>query len=338
MSNRPYLFLLTALLWGQPGCKREGAGDLRVLTYDSLKAPGGLGDILFPEFEKSCGCKVHVTTAGDAGQIVARYALDKARGAPLPHILLGIDQNLFGTLKDETTSLIRLPQDLHPSTTIDQRFVPFDFGFFAFMARQPSLVQLKLSAPESYSDLLKDSWKSRFILQDPRTSSPGLGFLEAVEKVFGIQSDEFLRGLRGRWLTMPSGWDEAYGLFLKGEAPLVWSYTTSQAYHEHAGEKPGDYKAILFKEGAIIQIEGATAVTASLKSDRDRDLSKIFLETLLSQTVQSEIPKRQWMYPARTTIKLPAEFERVPKPSKILSTSSFDINAALKKWSEASLR
>ena len=311
---------------------------MRVLTYDSLKARGGLGEVLFPEFEKSCGCKVKVTTAGDAGQIVARYALDKARGATLPHILLGIDQNLFSALKEETTSLIRPPKDLHPSTNIDERFVPFDFGFFAFMTHQPSLTRLKLTPPESYSDLLKDPFKSRFILQDPRTSSPGLGFLEAIDKVYGVQADAFLRNLRGRWLTMPAGWDEAYGLFLKGEAPLVWSYTTSQAYHEHAGDKPGDYKSILFDEGAIIQIEGAAAITASLVSSRDRELSRIFLETLLSKAVQNEIPKRQWMYPARTTIKLPPEFERVPKPSKILSTSSFDINAALRKWSEASLR
>ena len=30
---------------------------------------------------------------------------------------------------------------------------------------------------------------------------------------------------------MTQGWSEAYGLFLKGEADMVLSYTTSPAYH-----------------------------------------------------------------------------------------------------------
>ena len=39
------------------------------------------------------------------------------------------------------------------------------------------------------------------------------------------------RKLKPRILTVSKSWDEAYGLFLKGEAPLVLSYTTSPAYH-----------------------------------------------------------------------------------------------------------
>ena len=37
--------------------------------------------------------------------------------------------------------------------------------------------------------------------------------------------------LKNRVLTVTPGWSEAYGLFTKGEAPMVLSYTTSPAYH-----------------------------------------------------------------------------------------------------------
>ena len=49
--------------------------------------------------------------------------------------------------------------------------------------------------------------------------------------------------LRPRVLTVTPGWSEAYGLFVKGEAPLVLSYTTSPAYHRFA-EKSERYAAL----------------------------------------------------------------------------------------------
>ena len=320
------------------GCRSKPAADLKVLTYDSLLSKGSLGEVIIDEFKTRCQCQIDLQSAGDAGQILARYSLDKSRKAALPHLLLGLDQNLFQSVKEDAAELIQLPKSISNQIRIDPAFVPFDYGFFSFIADMNLISKQNLKLPTSYFDLLKPEWRSKFIIQDPRTSSPGLGFLEGVERTFANDSLSFLTKLKGRWLTMPAGWDEAYGLFLKGEAPLVWSYTTSQAFHDSSTEARGRYKAVLFDSGTNLQIEGAVAIRSSIQTEREKDLTRLFLETLLSDRVQQEVPKRQWMYPARSDIKLPDEFLGLPRPRKIFNVERFDVEGALKKWSEASLR
>ena len=55
-----------------------------------------------------------------------------------------------------------------------------------------------------------------------------------------------LAKLKGRMLTVTPGWSESYGLFTKGEAPMVLSYTTSPAYHMIA-EGTEKYQAAAFE-------------------------------------------------------------------------------------------
>ena len=55
-------------------------------------------------------------------------------------------------------------------------------------------------------------------------------------------------------VTFTKGWSEAYGLFMKGEADMVMSYTTSPAYHISA-EKKDNYKAAAFSEGHYLHVE-----------------------------------------------------------------------------------
>jgi thiamine transport system substrate-binding protein len=338
MASRLIIVFLCLLGVGLASCRTKPEADLRILTYDSLRADGAIGGVLFAEFQRRCQCRVHVQSAGDAGQIVARFALDKSRKRQLPHVLLGIDQNLFRSVQSDAIEIFDLPSLIAPQTKIDPRFVPFDFGYFSFIADLPAMTSKKLAIPQSYSDLLRAELKSQFILQDPRTSSPGLGFLQSIQGAFGKSSLQFLTQLRGRWLTMPSGWDEAYGLFLKGEAPLVWSYTTSQAYHDSSSESKGRYKALMFKEGQGLQIEGAIAVRSAMSSIHEQKLTKMFFDLLLSPEIQKEIPLRQWMYPARTDVELPLEFKALPTPTKILYSPDFESELAVKQWSEAVLK
>lgn len=69
------------------------------------------------------------------------------------------------------------------------------------------------------------------IYQDPRTSTPGLGLLLWMQKVYGDDAPQAWQKLAKKTVTVTKGWSEAYGLFLKGESDLVLSYTTSPAYH-----------------------------------------------------------------------------------------------------------
>ena len=98
----------------------------------------------------------------------------------------------------------------------------------------------------------------KIVLQDPRTSAPGLGFLLWMRQVYGDKAGEAWTKLKPRIVTFTKGWSEAYGLFLKGEADMVMSYTTSPAYHVGA-EKKTNYKAAPFAEGHYMHVELAGA-------------------------------------------------------------------------------
>lgn len=338
MAKRLIILCLSIWSLSLSGCRSKPQADLRILTYDSLRAEGAIGPILFAEFERRCHCKLDVQSAGDAGQILTRFALDKSRNSKLPHIIIGLDQNLFPAVKADALVMPDRSEAIAPEAKIDPRFVPFDYGYFSFIADLDALKVRKLPIPQRYSELLRPEWKSQFILQDPRTSSPGLGFLQTVEGALGKEALLFLQRLSEQWLAMPSGWDEAYGLFLKKEAPLVWSYTTSQAYHDSSASSKGKYKAVMFTEGHATQIEGAIAVAAAISTAQEQKLIETFFDLLLSAEIQQQIPQKQWMYPARTDVVLPEEFKNLPRPSKILPTLHFESESALKQWSEAVLK
>ena len=113
---------------------------------------------------------------------------------------------------------------------------------------------------------------------------------------------------------MSPGWSSGYGLFTKGEAPLVSSYTTSPAYHVEYGE--GDrFKAVIFEEGHVMQVEGA-GITAGTKNET---YAKMFIEFLISDEAQAAIPLTQWMFPVNKNVELPDSYKTAsPIPAKTL--------------------
>lgn len=263
---------------------------LIIYTYDSFLSPGGLGPTIFPLFEKKHQCHIRALSVGDAGSILTRLILDERRGKPTAQLAVGIDQNVWEEGRERFESWDRwLPQgysQLKKDFQIGSGFLPYDYGIFALMADRQNFESLSLQ------DLIQPKWKRNIILEDPRVSTPGLAFLLYTQAVLGSSVWLFWKELKKQWLTLTPGWDTAYGLFLKEEAPLVWSYTTSQAYHEEHGDRPDSkrrYRAILFQEGQPYQVEGAALVKGNFKSEQEKELAREFLEFLISPEVQAHI-------------------------------------------------
>ena len=99
--------------------------------------------------------------------------------------------------------------------------------------------------PKSLDELVNGDPSQKIVLEDPRSSTPGLGFLLWMKQVYGDKAADAWKKLEPRILTVAPGWSEAYALFTKGEAPMVLSYTTSPAYHVIA-ENTDRYKAADF--------------------------------------------------------------------------------------------
>lgn len=354
------LWMASLTAWSATTAEAADAQDpsttLVIATYDSFVAKGGLGPEIFPLFEKKCGCKVKAIAAGDGAQLLSKLQLDAERGKPRAHVVLGLDQSLWERAKPyldvwgkwQPRGYASIPKDLR----VGQGFLPFDYGVMAFMADTARLSELKLQAPRKLTDLLKPEWRRQVILQDPRTSTPGLGFLLYADIVGG---EGFWSKFRSRWLTLAPGWDGAYGLFLKKEAPLVWSYTSSQAYHREHGDLDGRYQALVFEEGNPAQIEGAAIVHGAFNveapqlspkvagidrltdAQRLRKIAQDFLEFLLSPEVQTQVPSKNWMLPVMPGIVLPESFKTIPKPVKIVATptDASAIEKALADWKRA---
>ena len=167
----------------------------------------------------------------------------------------------------------------------------------------------------------------KILIEDPRTSTPGLGLLLWVRQVYGDQAADAWAKLHRRILTVSKSWDEAYGLFLKGEAPLVLSYTTSPAYHVIA-EKKDNYAAAEFAEGHYLQVEIAGRIAGS----KQPELAQRFLAFVASPAFQAIIPTTNWMYPVLPPKDgLPAVFDAY-KPAKALLYPSAEVAAHSHDW------
>jgi thiamine transport system substrate-binding protein len=208
----------------------------------------------------------------------------------------------------------------------DDTFLPFDYGYFAFVYDTEALA----SPPKSLEELVEAPDDLKIILEDPRSSTPGLGLLLWVRAVYGDAAPEAWAKLARKTVTTTKGWSEAYGLFLEGEAPLVLSYTTSPAYHMIA-ENEERYQAAGFAEGHYMQVE----VAAMTKSSDDPELARQFLRFMLTPAFQSTIPTAQWMYPVIDLPEgLPPAYDRLVDPAKPLLFPAEEVAAERKAWVE----
>ena len=182
--------------------------------------------------------------------------------------------------------------------------------------------------PASLKELVEGDPSQKIAIQDPRTSTPGLGLLLWVRAVYGERAPEAWAKLKDRVLTVTPGWSEAYGLLTSGEAPMVLSYTTSPAYHLIA-EKSDRYRAAAFSEGHYLQVE----VSGMTLNGVGNPLSKRFLEFMTTPAFQDVIPETNWMFPAgRTEKPLNPAFTGLVKPTKPLVFSPEEVAANRKAW------
>ncbi|MGI9390407.1 MAG: thiamine ABC transporter substrate binding subunit [Boseongicola sp.] len=302
---------------------------LTVYTYDSFVSDWGPGPAIEAAFEETCDCDLRFIAAGDGAALLARIKLEGARSDA--DIVLGLDTNL--TADARATELfaphgIAAPALQMPVDWVDQVFLPYDWGYFAFVHNGDAQ-----DVPTDFRTLASSD--TSIIIQDPRSSTPGLGLLFWVKAAYGDEAPDIWKALADNIVTVTPGWSEAYGLFLEGEADMVLSYTTSPAYHLIA-EEDASKTAASFAEGHYMQIE----VAAMLAGTDQPELADAFLNFMLTDAFQAVIPTTNWMYPAALSAdSLPAGFETLIQPEKALILSSADAaamrNDALNEWLDA---
>jgi thiamine transport system substrate-binding protein len=299
---------------------------LTVLTYDSFISEWGPGPAVEKAFESTCSCDVRFVSGGDGAALLARLQLEGA--GTEADVVLGLDTSLTAAA---AASGLFAPHGQPPAAALpvpydDPLFLPYDWGWFAFVHDKTKTP----NPPKSFAELAASDLK--VVIQDPRSSTPGLGLLLWVKAAHGDGAGQIWADLADNILTVTPGWSEAYGLFLNGEADMVLSYTTSPAYHRIAEEDDTKDWAP-FTEGHYMQVE----VAGVLAGSDQPELAQAFLAFTQSPDFQIVIPTTNWMYPATDT-PLPEGFETA-RPEKSLLLQSDEAqslrDAALAEWQAA---
>ncbi len=287
---------------------------------------GARAEPWFRKFEEQYGIETSLISAGDAGQMLSRAIMEKSD--PQADLLLGLDNNLLsralqaGVLAPyRSPGLDAVPEELRFDPT--DHLTPFDYGYFSIIYDSETVKQ----PPRSLEDLTDPRFARSLILMDPRTSSPGLGFLLWTVSVHGEDFEDYWRRLRPSILTVTEGWDTGYGLFTSGEAPLVLSYTTSPAYHLEY-EETDRFRAAPFDDGHYMQIEGA-GITAGAPN---REAAERFIDFMLGREFQSILPLTNWMFPVRPDVHLPDSFRLALKPKNVQLLPADLIARENRKW------
>lgn len=197
-------------------------------------------------FEALTNGTVEHVAAADAGSMLERAITEKGR--PSFDVLYGLDNVLYSRAV-AADILVPYRPLLAPRIESDYLFAdpngpwlatPVDHGYIAVNADPRTA-----PATATLSDLVPAA--SKFVTQDPRTSSVGLGFLVATVAVFGEACYlGYWNDLLENGALVTADWTTAYatrfsggygqgGEGFVGDKPIVASYTTSPAYEQFYG-------------------------------------------------------------------------------------------------------
>ena len=194
--------------------------------------------------------------------------LIQEKGKPYADVVIGLDNNyylravredLFQAYKPRGAQQIRKDLIFDP----EFRLTPFDFGYVLFNYNSAELEQI----PKTHQELTDPVYKGKIIIANPMTSSPGQVFLLTTIALFGEDGYlDYWRKLKDNILAITPGWDEAYGMYTMGEAPIVLSYGASPVFHL-LYENTEQYKALVLDNSAYAQIEGVGIVKGAKNPD-----------------------------------------------------------------------
>jgi len=308
---------------------------ITLMTHDSFNA----SKRVIRQFTKRTGVSVDVLPSGDAGAAVNQAILTKNN--PLGDVFFGVDNTLLSRALDEgifvpykSPELAHVPESLQLDPR--NRVSPVDTGDVCLNFDRKYFTDKKLTVPKTLDDLTKPEYKGLLVVENPATSSPGLAFLLATVAKFGPD------GWRAYWdklqandVKVVDGWEQAYntefsGSAGKGDYPLVVSYATSPpAEVVNADSQPDEPPTGALLDTCFRQIE----FVGILKGTTHEKAAKQFVDFMLSDRFQRDMPLQMYVFPARDGTKLPPAFVKYAKVApRPLSLPPEDIARNRDQW------
>jgi thiamine transport system substrate-binding protein len=321
---------------------------LVLASHDSFN----VSEEVIAAFEESHNAKLQVLALGDAGEAVNKIILSK--DAPLADVFFGVDNTYFSRAIDAgifvpyaSPLLDAIPAEFKLDS--ENRLLPVDYGFVNINADKNWFDAQSLPLPATLDDLVKPEYANLLVAPNPATSSPGLAFLLTTVAYFGEEGYlDFWQALRDNGVLITDGWSEAYfehftvGSAGSGDRPLVVSYSTSPpadiVYATDGRTEPASVN-ISPPNATFRQIEFA----GILAGTKQTALAQSFIDFLLDEEFQADIPLQMFVYPVNPNVQLPdlfVQFGQVPPDPVHLTPEAIDANreAWIEAWTNVMLR
>ncbi|WP_093839545.1 thiamine ABC transporter substrate-binding protein [Streptomyces aidingensis] len=324
----PHLAAATALglavLAGCGGSGTDGSGSggapaappatVTLVTHDSFN----VSDEVLETFTADTGFEVEILRGGDAGVMVNQAVL--TAGNPQGDVLFGVDNTLLSRAVEgevfqpyRAAGLDLVPEELRPAG--DVPVVPVDTGDICVNYDRGWFAEQGVAPPETLDDLTAPEYRDLLVVENPATSSPGLGFLLATVAAYGEDGwQDWWRRLAGNGVEVVDGWEQAYydhfsgasGGTGGGDRPLVVSYATSPPAEVVYGTGPEPEQAPtgVATGTCFRQIEYAGLLAGAANPEG----GKALLDFLLGEDFQADVPLQMFVHPVREGVPLPEVF------------------------------
>ncbi|MCE7079984.1 thiamine ABC transporter substrate binding subunit [Streptomyces sp. ST2-7A] len=301
------------------GASTEGNGEtgdttpapVTLLTHDSFD----ISEDVLERFTEETGHEVVIVRGGDAGVMVNQAVL--TAGNPQADVLFGVDNTLLSRAVDEdvfeeyeAAGLDAVPEDLLPPDG-GLSVTPIDTGDICVNWDRAWFAEEDLEPPVTLEDLADPALADLLVVQNPATSSPGLGFLLGTVAAFGEDGwQDYWQSLVDNGVEVVNGWEQAYYDHFSGsgggDRPLVVSYATSPPAEVVFGSDPDPEEAPTgVSTGTCFrQVEFAGLLAGAENPDGGRAL----IDFMLSVPFQEDLPLTMFVNPARADVELPEVF------------------------------
>lgn len=330
-----FIILISGSVFLTVGCSKDADVPeiLNVYCYDSFSSDWGPGPMIAEDFTAETGIEVVYHAPGDAVTVLNQLILEEGRSPA--DVVVGLDNSLLErAMESDLLTAYESPalSGVDESLIFDPGYflLPYDYGHFAINYDSAVLE----NPPTSLEELTDSEYADSLVLMDPRTSTPGLGFLLWTVAVYGEDWPEYWERLKPSILTIADGWSQGYALFTSGEAPMVLSYGTSPAYHAEY-EDTDRYRAAEFSDGHIAQIEGV----GILKSTAYPEAARTFVDFMLGSSAQYSLAMANIMLPVTDAVELPESFDLALRPALVVeipggAPSAAETEAVITRWTE----
>lgn len=336
MRRIPPLVFTLVLLLSACSPRSDEPQTLTILTHDSFAA----SENIIRAFEEQNDAKVVFLPGGDAGAVLNRAIL--TREAPLADLLFGVDNTFLSRALEadifdayDSPVLESIPDEFRLDDS--NRALPVDYGDVCINYDKAYFEEQDLPIPQSLDDLTRPAYAGLLVVENPATSSTGLAFLLATVAHYGDSYLDFWRALRDNDVVVVDGWETAYytnfsGSSGRGLQPMVVSYGTSPAAEVVFAESPledAPTASVIGPDTCFRQIE----FVGILKGTANRVLAEKFVDFMLSETFQEDVPLQMFVYPVHRDASLPEEFTKYAQaPSEPATLPPEEIAANRDRW------